>query len=135
MSKNFVIVELFVKVKIIEGYLGKDFIVKLSFGYVWDLVLKGMVIEIENNFYLVYEVSLDKKNVVVELWKLLKDVEVVWFVIDEDCEGEVIFWYLYEVLGLKKKEIKCIMFNEIIKGVILCVIENLRNINILLVDV
>ncbi|MFM1931026.1 MAG: type topoisomerase, partial [Bacteroidota bacterium] len=37
MSKNLVIVESPAKAKTIEGYLGKDFTVKSSFGHVRDL--------------------------------------------------------------------------------------------------
>ncbi len=37
MSKNLVIVESPAKAKTIEGYLGKDFTVKSSYGHVRDL--------------------------------------------------------------------------------------------------
>lgn len=60
---------------------------------------------------------------------------MVWFVFDEDCEGEVILWYLFEVLGLDFEKIKCIVFYEIIKIVILKVIENLCDIDVNLVNV
>ena len=46
MSKNLVIVESPAKAKTIEGYLGKDFIVKSSFGHVRDLASKGIAIDI-----------------------------------------------------------------------------------------
>ena len=36
MAKNLVIVESPAKAKTIEGYLGKDFVVKSSFGHVRD---------------------------------------------------------------------------------------------------
>ena len=50
MAKNLVIVESPAKAKTIEGYLGKDFIVKSSFGHVRDLPKKGLSIDLENNF-------------------------------------------------------------------------------------
>ena len=50
MAKNLVIVESPAKAKTIEGYLGKDFVVKSSFGHVRDLAKKGTAIDIENNF-------------------------------------------------------------------------------------
>jgi len=50
MGKNLVIVESPAKAKTIEGYLGKDFIVKSSFGHVRDLASKGLAIDIDNNF-------------------------------------------------------------------------------------
>jgi DNA topoisomerase-1 len=129
MAKNLVIVESPAKAKTIEGYLGKDFLVKSSFGHVRDLAKKGLAIDIENDFLPSYEVSSDKKALVTELKKLVKDAEVVWLATDEDREGEAISWHLYETLGLKKKETKRITFNEITKTAILKAIENPREIN------
>ena len=49
MAKNLVIVESPAKAKTIEGYLGKDFVVKSSFGHVRDLPIKGdKAIDIKN---------------------------------------------------------------------------------------
>ena len=62
MSKNLVIVESPAKAKTIEGYLGKDFTVKSSFGHVRDLPDKGISIDIENGFKPNYVVSDDKKK-------------------------------------------------------------------------
>ena len=50
MSKNLVIVESPAKAKTIEGYLGKDFTVKSSYGHVRDLPKKGLAIDIEGDF-------------------------------------------------------------------------------------
>ena len=134
MAKNLVIVESPAKAKTIEGYLGKDFVVKSSFGHVRDLASKGISVDIENNFEPKYEVSADKKQVVSELKKLAKEAETVWLATDEDREGEAISWHLYETLGLKGKDTKRITFNEITKPAILRAIENPRSINKELVD-
>lgn len=134
MSKNLVIVESPAKAKTIEGYLGKDFTVKSSFGHVRDLASKGLAIDIDNGFLPEYEVSSDKKTVVAELKKLTKEADVVWLATDEDREGEAISWHLYETLGLAKKTTKRITFNEITKSAILKAIENPREINKPLVD-
>lgn len=134
MSKNLVIVESPAKAKTIEGYLGKDFTVKSSFGHVRDLASKGLAIDIENNFSPEYEVSSDKKTIVAELKKLAKEADVVWLATDEDREGEAISWHLYETLNLAKKETRRITFNEITKTAILNAIEKPREINKPLVD-
>ncbi len=134
MSKNLVIVESPAKAKTIENYLGKDFIVKSSFGHVRDLSKKGTAIDIENDFKPNYEVSPDKKTIVAELKKLVKSVDTVWLATDEDREGEAISWHLYETLNLEKKETKRITFNEITKTAILKAIENPRKIDIELVN-
>ena len=133
MAKNLVIVESPAKASTIEGYLGKDFVVKSSFGHVRDLAKKE-AIDVENNFTPKYEVSPDKKQVVAELKRLAKAAETVWLATDEDREGEAISWHLYETLGLEKKETKRITFNEITKTAILKAIESPREINKELVD-
>jgi DNA topoisomerase-1 len=134
MAKNLVIVESPAKAKTIEGYLGSEFIVKSSYGHVRDLAKKGLAIEIDNKFNPLYEVTPDKKQLVTELKKLVKESEVIWLATDEDREGEAISWHLYETLGLSKKETKRITFNEITKTAILKSIEKPRNINKELVD-
>jgi DNA topoisomerase-1 len=134
MAKNLVIVESPAKAKTIEGYLGKDFVVKSSFGHVRDLASKGLAIDIENDFKPNYEVSADKKAIVSELKKLTKEAEVVWLATDEDREGEAISWHLYETLGLEKKDTKRITFNEITKSAILSAIDKPRKINLELVN-
>ncbi|MFM7467814.1 MAG: toprim domain-containing protein, partial [Crocinitomicaceae bacterium] len=88
MAKNLVIVESPAKAKTIEGYLGKDFVVKSSFGHVRDLAKNGLSIDLSNSYAPAYEVSADKKQVVSELKKLAKDAETVWLATDEDREGE-----------------------------------------------
>ena len=134
MAKNLVIVESPAKAKTIEGYLGKDFVVKSSFGHVRDLASKGLAIDLENDFKPAYEVSADKKAIVSELKKLAKESEVVWLATDEDREGEAISWHLYETLALEKKETKRITFNEITKPAILKAIDNPRIIDTDLVN-
>ncbi|MFN8230628.1 MAG: type I DNA topoisomerase [Bacteroidia bacterium] len=134
MSKNLVIVESPAKAKTIEGFLGKDFTVKSSFGHVRDLVKKGYGIDIDNNFTPTYEIQPDKEKVIAELKKLSKNAEMVWLASDEDREGEAISWHLYETLGLDKKRTKRIVFHEITKPAIQKAIANPREIDINLVN-
>ena len=134
MAKNLVIVESPAKAKTIEGYLGKDYVVKSSFGHVRDLPKKGLSIDLENNFHPNYEVSTDKKQLVSELKKLAAAADTVWLATDEDREGEAISWHLFEALNLEKKDTKRITFNEITKAAILKAIEKPRKINKELVD-
>jgi len=90
MSKNLVIVESPAKAKTIEKILGKDFVVKSSFGHVRDLSKKQLGVDIENGFKPNYVVSDDKKKVITELKKLAKKAEMIWLATDEDREGEAI---------------------------------------------
>jgi DNA topoisomerase I len=134
MAKNLVIVESPAKAKTIEGFLGKDFLVKSSFGHVRDLSKTKLGVDIENNFAPIYEISADKKTVVSELKKLSKTAEVVWLATDEDREGEAISWHLAESLNLDLKKCKRIVFHEITKTAIQNAILTPRAIDIHLVD-
>ncbi len=129
MAKNLLIVESPAKAKTIEGYLGKDFMVKSSYGHIRDLVKGNNAIDIENDFAQQYEVPADKKALVAELKKLAKGAETVWLASDEDREGEAISWHLFETLGLDAKKTKRIVFHEITKPAIVKAIENPRGID------
>lgn len=134
MAKNLVIVESPAKAKTIEGFLGKDFIVKSSFGHVRDLAKKQEELTVAKNFEPAYEVSSDKEKVISELKKLAKDAQIVWLATDEDREGEAISWHLAEALKLDVKKTRRIVFHEITKGAILKAIESPRTIDKNLVD-
>ncbi|MBN2236205.1 MAG: type I DNA topoisomerase [Bacteroidales bacterium] len=134
MAKNLVIVESPAKAKTIEKILGKDFLVKSSFGHIVDLAKKDFGVDIENGFIPNYEVSADKKKVVAELKKEAKAADTVWLASDEDREGEAIAWHLFNTLGLKKENTKRIVFHEITKSAILEAVENPREIDVHLVD-
>ncbi|GAB3760332.1 type I DNA topoisomerase [Spirosoma pomorum] len=133
MSKNLVIVESPAKAKTIEGYLGKDFTVKSSFGHVRDLPKDGLAVDVTNGFRPSYEVSPDKKKLVSELKSLAKSADEVWLATDDDREGEAISWHLKEALGLRDNT-KRIVFREITKNAILNAIQSPRTIDVDLVN-
>ncbi len=133
-NKNLVIVESPAKAKTIEGYLGKDYIVKSSFGHVRDLAKGDKAIDIANGFLPTYEISKDKESVVRELKKLAKGADVVWLATDDDREGEAISWHLSEALNLNNKETRRIVFREITKNAILNAIQSPRMVDIDLVN-
>lgn len=133
MQENLVIVESPAKAKTIEKFLGKDFIVKSSFGHIRDLSKKDLGIDIAEGFRPVYEIPADKKKVVDELTRLAKE-KTVWLASDEDREGEAIAWHLTEVLGLPVDRTKRIVFHEITKRAILEAIEKPRTVNMDLVN-
>lgn len=134
MQENLVIVESPAKAKTIEKFLGKDFVVKSSFGHIRDLSKKELGINIADGFKPTYEIPTDKKKVVDELSKLSKQVKTVWLASDEDREGEAIAWHLTEVLGLPVEQTKRIVFHEITKNAILHAIETPRTVDMNLVN-
>lgn len=134
MPENLVIVESPAKAKTIEGFLGKDFIVKSSYGHVRDLKKKGLSVDVDKNFEPEYEESPDKKKVIDELKKHVKKTKTVWLATDEDREGEAISWHLEQVLGLDEKDTRRIVFHEITKSAIEKAIANPRKLDINLVN-
>jgi len=134
MIKNLVIVESPAKAKTIEGFLGKDFIVKSSFGHVRDLSKKQLGVDVDNDFAPSYEIPGDKLKLVKELKKIASEAELVWLASDEDREGEAISWHLQETLALDPAKTRRIVFHEITKSAITEAIKNPRSIDINLVD-
>jgi DNA topoisomerase-1 len=134
MIKNLVIVESPAKAKTIEGYLGKDFVVKSSFGHVRDLPKDNNAIDIAHGFKPTYVVSSDKREVVSQLRKLAKEAEMVWLASDDDREGEAISWHLTEALNLNDAKTRRIVFREITKSAILNAISTPRGIDMDLVN-
>ena len=132
--KNLVIVESPAKAKTIEKFLGKDYTVKSSYGHIRDLAKKEMSIDVESDYEPQYQISDDKKSLVSELKKAVKEAEKVWLASDEDREGEAIAWHLQETLKLDPKTTQRIVFNEITKTAILNAIEHPRQIDMNLVD-
>jgi DNA topoisomerase-1 len=133
MAKNLVIVESPAKAKTIEKFLGKDYVVKSSFGHIRDLPKKGLNIDIEKGFEPKYEISADKKKVVSELRKAASGSEV-WLASDEDREGEAIAWHLAHALKLDPEKTKRIVFHEITKSAIDAAIQKPRTVDAKLVD-
>ena len=134
MQENLVIVESPAKAKTIEKFLGKDFMVKSSFGHIRDLAKKGLGINIDNEFEPIYEIPEDKRKVVDELARLSRSAKTVWLASDEDREGEAIAWHLAKVLDLPIDNTKRIVFHEITQRAILSAIENPRTIDLNLVN-
>lgn len=131
---NLVIVESPAKAKTIEKYLGKDFVVRSSYGHIRDIQKKGMGIDLANGFTPNYEISADKKKNVTELKKLAKQSDSVWLATDEDREGEAIAWHLAEALNLDVTTTKRIVFHEITKPAIEHAVAHPRTVDMDLVD-
>ncbi len=129
MAKNLVIVESPAKAKTIEKFLGKDFLVRSSFGHVMDLNKTKISVDTENDFEPNYEISPDKKKIVAELKKMAKAADMVWLASDEDREGEAISWHLFNALKLSDEKTKRIVFHEITETAIKNAINNPRSID------
>lgn len=103
MEGNLVIVESPAKAGRIQSFLGKDYIVKSSYGHIRDLQDKKLSVDIEHGFSPEYVVPSDKKKVVTELKKLAEKADTVWLASDADREGEAISWHLSRLSDSRKR--------------------------------
>ena len=134
MPKNLVIVESATKAKTIEKILGQDFKVVSCVGHISDLPVKELGVDVKNDFKPKYVIPTEKKPIIRDLKKFVKDSDKVWLASDEDREGEAIAWHLYENLDLANKDYERIVFHEITKNAILNALESPRDINFNLVN-
>ena len=147
MGKALVIVESPAKARTIAGLLGPDFVVESSIGHIRDLprgadevpaAYKGegwarLGVDVDNGFKPLYVVSPDKKSVVANLKRLLKDADELYLATDEDREGESIAWHLFEVLS-PRVPVKRMVFHEITPAAIQRAVEEWRELDRRLVD-
>ena len=137
MSKNLVIVESPAKAKTIEKFLGTDYHVLSSQGHVRDIEPIGknsMGIDFEHDYQPNYVIDAHKEQLIDLLRREAKKADTVWLASDEDREGEAIAWHLKEVLDLKNKDTKRIVFHEITKSAIQEAILHPRDIDYDLVN-
>lgn len=133
MGKKLVIVESPAKAKTIGQYLGKDFIVKASYGHVRDLPKSKLGIDVEDEFAVTYQLIPRAKKVVSDLKKTLELCDELYLAPDPDREGEAIAWHLAEQLK-PKKPVHRISFSEITKTAVQQAMEKPRQISENLVD-
>ena len=119
MSK-LVIVESPAKAKTIGKMLGKDYIIKASYGHIRDLPERVFGVDIKNDFAPLYEESKARGKNISDLKQTAKKVDEIYLAPDPDREGEAIAWHLYEVLAKANKKAKFhrVAFHEITKNAI-----------------
>ena len=114
MAKSLVVVESPTKVKTLSRFLGKDYVIKATYGHIKDLPKSKMGVDIDEGFAPHFGVINGKAKVVDELKKAAKDADNVYIASDPDREGEAIAFHVAEVIG-KKKTPKRVLFHEITK--------------------
>jgi DNA topoisomerase I len=145
-KKKLVIVESPAKAKTIARYLGPEFVVESSIGHIRDLPERAsdipkeerkrfgaLGVAIDEGFEPYYVVDPDKKRVVAELKRKLKDADELLLATDEDREGEAIAWHLLQELK-PKVPARRMVFHEITKQAIQEALERPRPVDERLVD-
>ncbi len=124
------------KAKTIKSYVGPDVQVLASVGHIRDLATSGrgdLGVDIQNDFKPRYEITKGKEKVVDELIKAAKGKEVI-LATDPDREGEAIAWHLSQILNLDENAKNRAEFKEITKKTVSYELNNLKKINIDLVE-
>jgi DNA topoisomerase I len=141
-----VIVESPAKARTIAGYLGDGFSVESSIGHIRDLPERAsdipkeerpkygtLGVAVAEGFEPYYIVDPDKRKIVAELRRKLKEADELVLATDEDREGEAIAYHLVEELK-PKVPVRRMVFHEITKEAIVRALEETREIDRNLVD-
>ena len=115
MSKGLIVVESPAKVKTLQKFLGRDYIIKASVGHIKDLPEDELGVDLQKDFEPQYVIIPGKGKVLRELKKASKGVEDIYLGPDPDREGEAIAWHVAEEIGDENKNIYRVLFNEITK--------------------
>ena len=99
-GRTLIIVESPEKAQTINGFLGKDYLVRSSKGHIRDLPRSRMAVDIEHDFKPEYILVKGKAALKNELLALARSAANVLLASDPDREGEAIAWHLAEVLGV-----------------------------------
>lgn len=128
---NLMIVESPNKIKKIQSFLSKDWVVAASVGHLMHLPDKGELnLGIDSETLMpMYEKIASKKDTINNLINKAKTAEVVYVATDMDREGEGIADQIYKLLNKFNKNLKRITFTEITKTAVLEAIENTRDLD------
>ena len=134
MAGKLVIVESPAKAKTIGKFLGKSYKVVASNGHVRDLPKSQMGVDIENGFSPKYITLRGRGEVLDKIRKEARNADKVYLATDPDREGEAISWHLSKILNIDANS-KCrIVFNEITANAVKSSINNVRSVDMRLVD-
>ncbi|MBP1746551.1 MAG: topoisomerase [Deltaproteobacteria bacterium] len=123
MGKSLLVVESPTKMKTLSKFLGKDYVIKATYGHIKDLPKSKLGVDVEKGFAPQFLTVKGKSKVVDELKKAGKDAEQILIGSDPDREGEAIAFHVADVVG-KKKEVKRVLFHEITKKGVLDALKN-----------
>ena len=134
-----VIVESPSKAKTINKYLGKDYLVKASFGHIRDVPAKNNSVRPDEDFAMDWEIQPRAEKVVREIVQALGKADGLYLASDPDREGEAIAWHVIQELKRRKKlpsdlPVYRVVFHEITKTAIMEAMKNPREIDMQLVD-
>ena len=122
------IVESPTKARTIQRYLGKEFLVRATYGHVMDLPQKSIGVD-EETLEARYVFLKGKKKVIDHLRSLARKSSVIYLGTDPDREGEAIAYFLLELLKGTGKPIRRAVFYEISPSAIKKSVEDAGELN------
>ncbi len=123
MGKSLLVVESPTKMKTLSKFVGKDYIIKATYGHIKDLPKSKLGVDVEKGFEPQLVTVKGKSKVVDEIKKSGKDADVILIGSDPDREGEAIAFHVADLVG-KKKDVKRVLFHEITKKGVLDALKN-----------
>ncbi len=118
MTKSLLVVESPTKMKTLSKFLGKDYIIRATYGHIKDLPKSKMGVDVDHGFTPQFTVVKGKAKIVAEIRKASKEADNVYIGSDPDREGEAIAFHVAEVIG-RDTPVKRVLFNEITKKAVL----------------
>jgi len=132
-NSTLIVVESPSKAKTINKYLGDKYTVFASVGHIKELPKKEIGLDFDNHYEPRYEIIPGKEKVVRQLKKLAAEADEILIATDPDREGEAIAWHISNEIGVTKKPVFRVLFNEITKNAIIAAIKEPRQIDYRLV--
>ncbi|MBI3292144.1 MAG: type I DNA topoisomerase [Elusimicrobia bacterium] len=113
MKRALVIVESPTKERTIAKFLGKDYLLKSTYGHIRDLPKRSLGVDEDHHFEPEYVLLPKAKKVVAALRAAVKGSDRVYLATDFDREGEAIAWHVVQALNLSEHRVARITFHEI----------------------
>ncbi|KAJ3694760.1 hypothetical protein LUZ60_000137 [Juncus effusus] len=138
-SKSVVIVESVTKSKVIQNYLGKNYVVVPSYGHVRDLAGRSKSVRPDDDFSMVWEVPSSAWTHLKSIKNALNGAENLILASDPDREGEAIAWHITEMLLQQEAldeniTVSRVVFHEITENAIKTALQSPRDIDMDLVN-
>ena len=133
-DRSLIVVESPAKARTITRYLGKEYRVMACNGHIKDLPQKDLGVDISNDFKATYVLLPAKAKVIKGIKEKARTAANVLIATDPDREGEAIAWHVATELNGNSAKIKRVLFTEITPAGIKAGIENLREVDMNLVD-
>jgi DNA topoisomerase-1 len=114
--------------KTLSKFLGKDYVIKATYGHIKDLPKSKMGVDVDHDFRPQFAVVKGKAKIVAELKKAGKEADNIYIGSDPDREGEAIAFHVAEEIG-KGVPVKRVLFNEMTKKAVLAAMKSPSNLD------